>query len=159
MVTSALMFISSNSSVEKKEWLDIGALLSTLCDDYEDSGARISYDGPDHIPLLCRPDAIERVMTNLIENALRYGDLVAVTASVRSTHIVIDVTDDGPGIPEAKLGEVIEPFVRLDPSRADWSGSIGLGLSIVAGIVSAHGGKLTLFNRQPSGLTARVEFF
>lgn len=159
MVTSALTFLSTNSSLEKKEWLDLGALLATLCDEYEDAGARIRYDGPDQIPLLCRPDGIERAMTNLIENAIRFGDLVAVIASVRGTHIMIDVTDDGPGIPEEKLQQVIEPFVRLDQARADRSGSVGLGLAIVNDVARAHGGRLTLLNRKPSGLTARVEFF
>jgi signal transduction histidine kinase len=158
MVSSALAFLSSNSESEKKEWLDLGALLATLCDEYEDTGAHIHYDGPDQIPFLCRPDAIERVMSNLIENALRYGGLVAVIASVRASHIMIDVSDDGPGIPEERLQDVIEPFVRLDPARADQPGSVGLGLSIVNDIVHAHGGKLTLFNRKPSGLTARITF-
>jgi signal transduction histidine kinase len=158
MVTSALTFLSSGSVAEKEEWLDVGALLATLCDEYEDSGARIHYDGPDRIPFLCRPDAIQRVMTNLIENAISFGGLVAVIASVRGKHIMIDVSDDGPGIPEDRLKDVIEPFVRLDPARAGRPGSVGLGLSIVNDIVRAHGGTLTLFNRQPSGLTARIEF-
>jgi signal transduction histidine kinase len=159
MVSSALAFLStSNAQAEKKEWLDLGALLATLCDEYEDSGARIQYEGPDQIPFLCRPDAMQRVMNNLIENALRFGGLVVVIASVRGKHIMIDVTDDGPGIPEERLKDVIEPFVRLDPARSGQSGSVGLGLSIVNDIVRAHGGKLVLFNHKPSGLTARITF-
>jgi signal transduction histidine kinase len=81
-----------------------------------------------------------------------------VIASVRGKHIMIDVTDDGPGIPEERLKDVIEPFVRLDPARSGQSGSVGLGLSIVNDIVRAHGGKLVLFNHKPSGLTARITF-
>lgn len=158
MVSSALAFLSTNSETEKEEWLDLGALLATLCDEYEDSGARIQYEGPDQIPFFCRPNAMQRVMSNLIENALRFGGLVVVIASVRGTHIMIDVTDDGPGIPEERMKDVIEPFVRLDPSRAAQPGSVGLGLSIVNDIVRAHGGQLALFNRKPSGLTARITF-
>ncbi|SDR39663.1 Signal transduction histidine kinase [Paraburkholderia fungorum] len=159
MVSSALAFLStSNAEAEKKEWLDLGALLATLCDEYEDSGARIHYEGPDQIPFLCRPDAMQRVMSNLIENALRFGGIVVVIASVRGKHIMIDVTDDGPGIPEERLKDVIEPFVRLDAARTGQPGSVGLGLSIVNDIVRTHGGKLVLFNHKPSGLTARITF-
>lgn len=158
MITSALAFLSSNSIAEKKEWLDLGALLSTLCDEYEDAGARIHYKGPDQIPFLCQPTAIQRVMTNLIENAICFGGLVAVIASVQGARIMIDVSDDGPGIPEESLKEVTEPFFRLDPARAGRPGSVGLGLAIVSDIVRAHGGVFTLFNGKPSGLTARIEF-
>ncbi len=158
MVNSALAFLSGDSVTEEKEWLDLGALLSTLCDEYEDSGARIHYDGPDQIPFLCRPAAIQRVMTNLIENAICFGGFVAVIASVRGAHIMIDVSDDGPGVPDEKLTDVMEPFFRLDSARAGRPGSVGLGLSIVNDIVRAHGGTFRLFNRKPSGLTARIEF-
>ncbi|MFP3480988.1 ATP-binding protein, partial [Burkholderia sp. SIMBA_057] len=60
-------------------------------------------------------------------------------------------------IPETRLRDVLEPFVRLDPSRGSQPGSVGLGLAIVRDIVRAHDGHLTLFNRRPSGLTARVQ--
>ncbi|MDR5733953.1 ATP-binding protein [Caballeronia sp. LZ025] len=156
MVTSALAFLTSSASAEKKEWLDLGALLETLCDEYDESGAEIRYEGPDQIPFYCRPDAMQRVLTNLIENAIYFGTLVVVAASVRGGEVVIDVTDNGPGIPPERLTDVIEPFVRLDSARAHRSGSVGLGLSIVDDIVRAHGGTLTLSNREPAGLNARV---
>lgn len=159
MVNSALAFLSGDSVIEEKEWLDLGALLATLCDEYEDTGAQIRYTGPDQIPFLCRPTAIQRAMSNLIENAICFGELVTVVASVQDAHIMIDVSDDGPGIPDAKLADVMEPFFRLDSARAGRPGSVGLGLTIVSDIVRAHGGTLRLFNRQPSGLTARIEFF
>lgn len=156
MVSSALAFLSTGASDENREWLDLSALITTLCDEYEEAGAAIRYDGPTQIRFFCRPDAIQRMLANLIDNALRFGETVVVVASVRSGTIVIDVSDDGPGIPETRLHDVLEPFVRLDPSRGDRSGSVGLGLSIVRDIVRAHGGELALFNRRPSGLTARI---
>ncbi|WP_263260578.1 ATP-binding protein [Pseudomonas sp. RIT-PI-S] len=158
MVTSALAFLSSSSQTEKKEWLDLGALLSTLCDDYEDTGARIAYQGPGKIPFLCRPEAIQRVMSNLIDNALGFGTVVEVSASVVGEVITIEVADNGPGIPPERLADVLEPFFRLDPSRSGRPGSVGLGLSIVHDIVLAHNGTLSLANRKPSGLVARVVF-
>ncbi|MDR5837131.1 ATP-binding protein [Caballeronia sp. LZ034LL] len=156
MVSSALAFLTTDTSAEKMEWLDLGALLETLCDEYAESGAVIRYENPERIPFFCRPDAFQRVLTNLIENAIHFGTLVVVVASVRGGEVVIDVSDDGPGIPPERLGDVIEPFVRLDPARAKRPGSVGLGLSIVDEIVRAHGGTLTLSNRAPTGLLARV---
>ncbi|MFC4277105.1 ATP-binding protein [Achromobacter aloeverae] len=156
MVDSALSFLSSGLDKEASEWLDVGALLSTLCDEYEEGGARIRYDGQADIRLYCRPNAMQRACANLIENALAYGDNTVVDAVRERGEVVITVSDDGPGIPPQRLQDVTEPFVRLDPARAQRPGSVGLGLSIVSEIVRAHGGSLTLENRRPSGLCARI---
>ncbi|MDN7965989.1 ATP-binding protein [Burkholderia multivorans] len=156
MVTSALAFLSSGVDREEKEWLDLGALISTVCDEYEEAGSAVRYVGPEQIRFFCRPDAMRRALTNLIENALHFGSGVAVIASVDGQSVHIDVVDDGPGIPEDRLQDVIEPFVRIDPARGDRPGSVGLGLSIVREIVHAHGGTFTLVNRKPTGLIARI---
>ncbi|HEF4777689.1 ATP-binding protein [Burkholderia multivorans] len=156
MVTSALAFLSSGVDLEEKEWLDLGALISTVCDEYEEAGSAVRYVGPEQIRFFCRPDAMRRALTNLIENALHFGSGVAVIASVDGQSVRIDVVDDGPGIPEDRLQDVIEPFVRIDPARGDRPGSVGLGLSIVREIVHAHGGTFMLVNRKPTGLIARI---
>ncbi|HDR8909128.1 TPA: HAMP domain-containing protein [Burkholderia multivorans] len=156
MVTSALAFLSSGVDLEEKEWLDLGALISTVCDEYEEAGSAVRYVGPEQIRFFCRPDAMRRALTNLIENALHFGSGVAVIASVDGQSVRIDVVDDGPGIPEDRLQDVIEPFVRIDPARGDRPGSVGLGLSIVREIIHAHGGTFTLVNRKPTGLIARI---
>ncbi|HEJ2439327.1 MULTISPECIES: ATP-binding protein [Burkholderia] len=156
MVTSALAFLSSGVDLEEKEWLDLGALISTVCDEYEEAGSAVRYVGPEQIRFFCRPDAMRRALTNLIENALHFGSGVAVIASVDGQSVRIDVVDDGPGIPEDRLQDVIEPFVRIDPARGDRPGSVGLGLSIVREIIHAHGGTFMLVNRKPTGLIARI---
>jgi signal transduction histidine kinase len=158
MVTSALAFLSGGFKDEEKEWLDLGALLSTLCDEYEEAGAAVSYQGPAQIQFFCRPNAINRALTNLIENAIHFGTTVVMTATVEDGVITIDIADDGPGIAKEHMQEVIEPFVRLDPSRSARPGSVGLGLSIVKEIVEGHDGELDLIARQPTGLIARVRF-
>ncbi|WP_176047957.1 ATP-binding protein [Burkholderia sp. BCC1644] len=157
MVASALAFLGSGADREQTEWLDLGALIATLCDEYEEGGTNIRYHGPEQIRFFCRPDAIHRMLTNLIDNAIHFGSHVAVTATVDGSNVRIDVVDDGPGIPESRLQDVIEPFVRLDQTRNERPGSVGLGLSIVREIVQMHGGTFVLVNRKPTGLIARVE--
>jgi signal transduction histidine kinase len=156
MLSSALAFLRTGTELENKEWLDLGALVATLCDEYEEGGAAISYQGPDQLRFFCRPDAMQRVFMNLIDNALRHGETVVVAAAEQDGAILIDVIDDGPGIPEAHLKDVLEPFVRLDVARGGATGNVGLGLAIVNDIVRAHGGEVVLANRRPRGLQARV---
>ncbi|TPI15536.1 hypothetical protein FJ957_26180 [Mesorhizobium sp. B2-4-6] len=87
---------------------------------------------------------------------MHFGSSVLITASVGGEVVTVDVMDDGPGIPKDRLQSVIEPFVRLDPSRSNRFGNVGLGLSIVKEIVEGHEGTLELINRRPTGLIARI---
>ncbi|MGO9132431.1 MAG: sensor histidine kinase [Methylovirgula sp.] len=158
MVTSALAFLSGSFDQEEGEQLDIAALLLTLCDEFEEAGYSVHYAGLDQLAFFCRPNAMARALANLIENGCHFGTEVFIKLAVASNSIIIDVLDNGPGIPEDRKQDVIEPFVRLDPSRSARPGSVGLGLSIVQEIAKAHGGTLTLLDRIPSGLIARLEF-
>ncbi|CAM5761972.1 Adaptive-response sensory-kinase SasA [Labrys miyagiensis] len=158
MVSSALAFLSGGFDREEKEWFDLGALLSTLSDEYEEAGVSVSYDGPAQIRCFCRPTAITRALTNLVENAAHFGSTVVISAATDADIVAIEVADDGPGIPRDRFQDVIEPFVRLDPARSSRPGSVGLGLSIVKEIIEGHGGTLELAERQPSGLVARLRF-
>ncbi|CAN2536281.1 Adaptive-response+sensory-kinase+SasA [Methylocapsa aurea] len=158
MVASAVSFLSGAFLEEEKEWLDLGALLSTLCDEFEETGANIQYEGHEGIPFFCRPNAIHRAVTNLIDNGLHFGSRVVVSASIEQDRVVVDVADDGPGVPTHRIEDVLQPFVRLDPSRSSRSGSVGLGLSIVKEIVEAHQGQIELRQREPNGLIARIIF-
>lgn len=158
MVDSALAFLSGAFDGEEAEWLDLGALLATLCDEYRDSGVSVCYEGPEQIRFYCKPNAICRMMTNLIDNGTYYGSNVVVTALVEQGRIVVEVLDDGPGIPQENIQEVVDPFVQLDHTRSKRPGSVGLGLSIVKEIAEAHRGRLELGNREGGGLAAVVSF-
>lgn len=158
MVTSALAYLSGAFEEEEKEWLDLGALLATIPDEYEESGVTVSYEGPEQIRFFCRPNAINRALTNLVENSVQFARNVRITAATEDGFITIEVGDDGPGIPQDRMQEVVEPFVRLDRSRSARPGSVGLGLSIVKEIVDSHGGVLELVDRQPRGLVVRLRF-
>lgn len=156
MLTSVLAYFG-NGTAEPKELLDLSALLRALAEEYSESGASVRYAGPYGVIVRCRPNAMQRAFANLLENALQHASSVEIAvADEADGGVRIDVVDDGPGIPEAQLADVLEPFVRLDPVRSSRPGGFGLGLSIVREIVEEHGGQLSLHNRPEGGLVARI---
>ena len=123
----------------------------------ERAGARPT-DWPIGLVVAVRKTAVIRALRNLVENARRYGGVAEVDWSVSGSDLEICVMDDGPGIPEEKIEQVLEPYVRLEQSRSRETGGTGLGLSIARSVVLAHGGTLALSNRQAGGLCARATF-
>ena len=103
-----------------------------------------------------RPMAIKRCLTNLVENAVRYGTAAEVAVADEGERVRVIVRDRGPGIPAELLEKVFDPFFRLESSRARHTGGTGLGLGIVRNIARAHGGDLTLHNRPEGGLSAEL---
>jgi len=150
MVDSALAYLRDASEAEPREPVDVAALLQALCDDYADGGADVSYEGMDEAVVSCRPNAVQRAMANLLDNAVQYGTAVVASAEAENGFIRIAISNDGAVIPVDRLDDITEPFVRLDPARNDRPGSVGLGLSIVRDIVADHGGTLEIANR-PEG--------
>jgi two-component system osmolarity sensor histidine kinase EnvZ len=108
-------------------------------------------------PLTLKPTATQRMITNLVDNALRYSNAeVDVRTEAMDGRAVIRVLDRGPGIPETEVARVMQPFTRLEVSRAGGKGS-GLGLAIVDRAARMHGGHVKLLERDGGGLEARVE--
>ncbi|UAK23720.1 sensor histidine kinase [Sphingomonas nostoxanthinifaciens] len=108
-------------------------------------------------PLLVRASALsfQRMMANLIDNAMRYGGgraIVRVQAGPTIVHVFVE--DEGPGVPEESLARLVEPFERLETSRARHTGGVGLGLSIVQALAKRYGGTLALENRNGGGFRA-----
>jgi two-component system osmolarity sensor histidine kinase EnvZ len=95
-------------------------------------------------------------MTNLLENALRYGSRAAVAARRRGGTIEILVDDDGPGIPEDLREEVFKPFFRAEGSRNPETGGVGLGLTIARDLVRGHGGEIFLADSPLGGLRVQI---
>ncbi|CCQ72287.1 ATP-binding protein [Magnetospira sp. QH-2] len=108
------------------------------------------------LTLPLRPHAFRRALTNLVENAGRYGDHVFVRAGIRGKAMEIVVDDDGPGIPEDKREEVFKPFVRVEQSRNPGTGGVGLGLTITRDVLRAHGGDVELGQSPQGGLRAKL---
>jgi signal transduction histidine kinase len=103
---------------------------------------------------LCRPQALERAINNLVDNAIKFGESATLVLDASGSALTIDVEDDGPGIADHEKEDVLKPFYRTDGARGE--GGVGLGLAIANTIVQGHGGTLQLLDRQPRGLSVRV---
>jgi signal transduction histidine kinase len=138
---------------------DLHALIDSLVCDYSDAGNSVRFSGERGVTILTHPQALRRIMINLIDNGLKFGEDVEVAVDAqRSNRIAITVSDRGPGIPDEHLKSVFLPFYRVEASRSRETGGTGLGLAIAQQLVSALRGTLTLANRDGGGLEARLEF-
>ncbi len=138
--------------------VDLDAFLDSLVLDYQDSGQAVSLDGTSGALLETRPHALRRVLSNLIDNALKFGGSAHLQVQRDAGGKVrMQVLDDGPGIAEEELDEVFKPFYRVESSRNRDTGGTGLGLAIAQQLSQALGGRLTLSNRECGGLCAQLE--
>ncbi|MDF0729631.1 HAMP domain-containing sensor histidine kinase [Pseudomonas entomophila] len=149
---------SMDSGTEQPVRVNLDAFLDSLVFDYQDSGAQVERCASTDTVLHTRPHALRRVLANLVDNALKFGG----SARLEVEHVTggqtrIRVLDEGPGIPEAELGDVLKPFYRVEGSRNRSTGGTGLGLAIAQQLTQAMGGRLTLSNRASGGLCAQVE--
>lgn len=157
MVESLLVFMRDGRSTRAPVMVDLTASLTTVCDQFADLGHDVTYTGPDHVAVTGHPDELHRAVTNLVDNAVRYGGCARVRLAVTPAGIVIDIEDDGPGIPERDRSAMLRPFVRGETARSmDGTTGFGLGLSIAQVVVSAHGGTLALLDGVPKGLLVRI---
>ena len=156
LIESALqVFRGTGGHEEAGQVTDVNALVQALVDDLADLGQPVSVQG-EPAPALVQPAGLRRVVSNLVNNALRYGKRadVSVRSHGDSVHIAID--DQGPGIAEAQLDAVMQPFYRLETSRNRLTGGSGLGLYIARDLIARQGGVLTLANRAEGGLRATI---
>ncbi len=156
LLKESLGYLRDNYQREVSQRADLASVLQTTCDEFADMGHDMQYDGPARMVTNFKPLALTRAITNLCENATKFGTHVNVELRVIDGQAIIDISDDGPGIPEQYRTRVLEPFFKVDTARQDTETGFGLGLSIVAEIVQAHHGKLVLLDRQPNGLVARI---
>ncbi|MBF0382905.1 MAG: two-component sensor histidine kinase [Magnetococcales bacterium] len=154
MVSSTLDYIRGMESMEEKQMVDIPSILETLEIGFEDMGWPVRFEYEEFPAFPVMPRSFKRCLTNLIQNAVAYGDQAIVQASIHGNRLRITVADEGPGIPKEEMGNVFIPFSRLDTSRNRSSGGTGLGLSIARNIARAHGGDVKLRNRPEGGLEA-----
>lgn len=156
MLDETLAFARDEAADEGREPTDLAALLQTLVSDVSDAGGQAVYEGPDRLTALVRPVGIRRALTNLIDNAVRYGGRAEVRLQAEPRRIEIIIDDRGPGIPPERRDDVFRPFLRLEPSRSRATGGSGLGLAVARSIVRRHGGEIGLEDRPGGGLRVRV---
>ena len=121
-----------------------------------DMGNDVTLDPGEAIVVEGNPAALKALMSNLVGNSVKYAGRARMSLGVEDGQAVIEVTDDGPGIPDEDLDRVFEPFFRSEPSRNRDTGGIGLGLASVRAVARAHGGDAVVENRPERGLRARV---
>ncbi|MDJ0391630.1 ATP-binding protein [Roseomonas sp. E05] len=156
MIGATLAFLRGDDAQEETRTADIAAILQTLSADAEDLGKLVSYAGPSQARLPCRAMALKRAFGNLIDNAVKYGTAARVSLADTGSELVVRIEDSGPGVPEAELERVFEPFYRLEQSRNRGTGGSGLGLAIARQAVASHGGSVHLGNMPGGGLRACV---
>jgi signal transduction histidine kinase len=150
--------LRNDRKLEAMTLTDIASTLQLITDQFADMGHKVAYEGPEHAMATVRPNDLHRSVTNLVENAVRFGAVATIRLDVSPDTVTIEVEDDGPGISDARKEVMLEPFVRGDDARnMDDTTGFGLGLSIARAVVLAHGGKLSLHDRQPHGLIVRIE--
>lgn len=156
MIDATLAYLRGDLEPEPRRVTDLAVLLATVVDDAVDAGRPATFTGPRHANVVLRPLAVKRAFVNLVDNALTYGNHAHVTLREGSSAMIVQIDDNGPGIPEKDFERVFSPFERLDISRNSRTGGVGLGLSIVRQAIEREGGTVTLSNRAGGGLRAEV---
>lgn len=158
LVDEGLTFAGSETLHEPMVLVDLNALIENLVEQTVDLGYECLYEPSSLPPVWAVPQALARLLQNLINNALRYGGSAEVQVTVSDGMVNLSVADHGPGLAQADLERMFEPFVRGDPSRGRDMGGTGLGLAIARNLAQAHRGTLLLEQRQGGGLVARLSW-
>jgi signal transduction histidine kinase len=148
---------TAHGTVEKPARVDIVSFVESIVFDYQDTGKAVTALKTIDAVVVTRPHALRRILTNLIDNSLKFAGEAEVSVGKASDgRICITVLDTGPGIPDGELEAVLQPFYRLEQSRNRNTGGTGLGLAIAHQLALAIGGSLHLRNRSEGGLAAEI---
>lgn len=155
LIGQTLDLVQDPTGDQAAQFVDVFSMVQSVCDDLQELGHDIALSGKS-VNAWAQPTALQRVLTNLIGNGLRYGQSVHVEVHERASQVLIWVDDCGPGIPLELLDKVFEPFFRIEGSRNRLTGGVGLGLHIARDLTRRQGGSLTLSNRPEGGLRAQL---
>jgi len=156
MIEATLAFARDEAAAAPRRRIDLTALVASIVDDMAAAGRAVTMAAATSVICDCEPGALKRAVSNLIDNAVKYGKAAHVSICATPGAVEITVDDEGPGIPEEEMTRVFQPFYRLESSRSRDTGGIGLGLAIALSVVQAHGGEIALTNRQGGGLRATI---
>lgn len=157
MVFATLSFARDDASSEPRAVVDLNSLIQRVHDSSIDMGQSVTVTlGTNPVPFNCQPVAFRRALTNLIDNAVKYGQSAQVQLNEAGQRIQIRIDDNGPGIPDNRRADVFKPFYRIEESRSRDTGGTGLGLTVARTIIHAHGGDIVLRNRPEGGLRVEI---
>jgi signal transduction histidine kinase len=156
MVSAILQYTRDEMTTEPVRRTDLTALIQSVVDDMADAGMDVAFDPAPAVLVDCRSSALKRAITNLVDNAVKYGRKARVTLQAGEKLVEIVIEDEGPGIPDEELTRVFQPFYRVEGSRNRESGGVGLGLAITRSLVQRNNGTLSLQNRPSGGLRAQI---
>lgn len=149
LVASFIAFARDDPAEEARVRLDLTALLQSIADDNSEAGRDVRFDGEERFVITGQSLGLKRLFANLVENALKYGASARMSARAEDGFIVVDVVDDGPGIPLDQRDKVFEPFVRLNE---EGTRGAGLGLAAARSIARAHGGDIVILDAEVGAL-------
>jgi len=157
MIEGTLAFLKSDRLDEPVRAVDLVSIVETVALDFMDQGRPVSLKVPDALVVNGRKVALKRAVTNVIDNALKYGGSAEVSVQQAEGKAFVSVRDHGPGIPAAEREAVFAPFHRLEGSRNKETGGVGLGLTVSRSVVRAHGGEVTVGEADGGGLLVEME--
>jgi signal transduction histidine kinase len=130
--------------------------VASVCDDAVDANADVKFEPAPRCEIFGRPIALRRAIANVVDNAIKYAGGARVRVMALGTEFVVEIDDDGPGIPEHEHERVFAPFYRIETSRSRETGGTGLGLAVARSILHAHGGDIRLAGREGGGLRVTI---
>ena len=156
MISATLGFVQDATRSGARTKVEVSSLVETVMDEAAETGADAAVDRVERVVVDADPIALKRLVTNVVDNALKFGTSARARVYVEAGMAIIEIDDDGPGVPEREIERAFEPFHRLENSRSRETGGAGLGLAVVRAIARGHGGEVMLQNRLEGGLRVRV---
>lgn len=156
MLDDTLALARAGRASEARRPIDLNALADTVVEEFRELGHDVEMIAGERQTAPVQANLLRRAVRNLVENGVKHGGAVRVAVRAAGERAAIEISDNGPGIPEAELDTVQEPFVRLEASRNRETGGSGLGLALARAAAEAHGGALELSNGAEGGLIARI---
>lgn len=156
IANSAITLVKEEVAANETEVVRLADLVREIVDDMQVIGYQVNLGKVADCDVVGGYMSLKRAFTNVIVNAATHGKSARVLLKRNKTHAVLQVLDNGPGIPEDLIDQAFEPFFRTDRARQKHSTGAGLGLAIVKEIISRHRGTVSLSNRQPQGLAQEI---
>lgn len=155
MISQVIGFIRDASTPGPRQRTDFAELIASSVADARLVGGDVTIERNTHIPVDVDPVGIRRLLDNLLENAIKYGECAKVRVSLNEGEAVAEIVDTGPGIPEEEYDRAFEPFYRTDSARKSGQRGSGLGLAVCRSIARAHGGDVS-FAHARDGFVVRL---